>query len=297
MLRIAGHTLGTPGMDVLEALELFAAAGLDAAELIWQQGYEAGLPERDGGRVVGAVERRARELGLGVCALTPYMSAINSLDDAERERDVERFRRCLADAARLGAPIVRVYAGAYQPGEPDRSAKHARLVESLRLLARDAQAAGVTLAVENHFNTMAVSARETVELVEAVAEPAVGILYDQANLAFTHGEDAEAAIALQAPWIRHVHVKDLVFVDRDRPLVATAVHKVDAEERAVRSRVVGDGELDWPGIVAALLNSGYDGALSLEYEYRWHPQDLPEPAEGLRRGAETLREYLGAARS
>ena len=33
---IAGHTLGTPGRDLAEALRLFGAAGLDAAEVIYQ---------------------------------------------------------------------------------------------------------------------------------------------------------------------------------------------------------------------------------------------------------------------
>ena len=45
-MRIAGHTLGTPEQTVPEALALFAAAGLDAAELIYQDGYRSGLPLR-----------------------------------------------------------------------------------------------------------------------------------------------------------------------------------------------------------------------------------------------------------
>jgi hypothetical protein len=32
--------------------------------------------------------------------------------------------------------------------------------------------------------------------------------------------------------------------------------------------------------------------LTLEYEYRWHPQDLPEPSVGFARGAEALRALL-----
>jgi L-ribulose-5-phosphate 3-epimerase len=30
----------------------------------------------------------------------------------------------------------------------------------------------------------------------------------------------------------------------------------------------------------------------MEYEYRWHPQDLPPPEEGFKRGAEYLRRIL-----
>ena len=53
-MRLAGHTLGTPEQTVPEALALFAAAGLDAAEVIYQDDYRSGLPLRDRQRREGA---------------------------------------------------------------------------------------------------------------------------------------------------------------------------------------------------------------------------------------------------
>ena len=60
----------------------------------------------------------------------------------------------------------------------------------------------------------------------------------------------------------------------------------------MRSRVVGDGIVPWGGILTALSTLGYDDVLTLEYEYRWHPQDLPEPAVGFARSAAALRALL-----
>jgi sugar phosphate isomerase/epimerase len=60
----------------------------------------------------------------------------------------------------------------------------------------------------------------------------------------------------------------------------------------VRSRVVGEGVLDWFSILKKLTDSGYDGYLSLEYEYRWHPDDLPPPEEGFKISAETLKRFI-----
>lgn len=294
MQPIAGHTMGTPGMSVPDALRLFKEAGLDAAEIVWQDGYECGLPEGDGQRTLSAVEQASRHLGIEVCALTPYMTAINSLDEGERQRDLARFRTCIADAARLGAGRIRVYAGSFLEGEDElRARKWSLLIASLRELAPEAARRGVILVVENHFNTMTMSAADTAKLMRELGDlPGVGILYDQANLTFTHCEPHPEAIALQAPWIRHVHVKDLVFTDPGAPFRASAVNRVDAGERTVRSRVLGEGVLDWAGILAALRSAGYAGTLSLEYEYRWHPQDLPDPREGFRRSAERLRRLL-----
>lgn len=292
--QIAGHTMGTPGMSVPDALHLFKDAGLDAAEIVWQDGYQSGLPEEDGQRTLQLVEVASRELGIGVCALTPYMTAINSLDEAERQRDLGRYRKCIADAARLGARRIRVYAGSFLEGEEGlREPKWSLLIASLRELGPEAARQGIILVVENHFNTMTMSAAEAAQLMRDLdGVLGVGILYDQANLTFTHQERYPEAIEIQAPWIRHVHVKDLVFTDPGAPFHASAVNRVGAGERSVRSRVLGEGVLDWVGILAALRAAGYDETLTLEYEYRWHPQDLPEPREGFRRSAEHLRRLL-----
>lgn len=291
-MKIAGHTLGTPGMSVVEALHLFHKAGIQAAEIIWTNDYPAAIPEQDNAAITARVKQAAAELGMELAGLTPYMSDFNSLDPQVRARDYQRMLACIHTAAELQARHIRVYAGSYQPGEAQREEKWAWLVDSLQRLGEKAQAAGVLLCVENHFNTMTVSAAETAALMQAVDSPAVRILYDQANLAFTYNEPYQQAIPLQQPWIAHVHVKDLVFVDPNRPFTADAVARVKAEDRAVRSRVVGEGVLDWPAILASLKAAGYHGYLSLEYEYRWHPQDLPEPAEGFRRSADTLKQML-----
>jgi sugar phosphate isomerase/epimerase len=291
-MKIAGHTLGTPGMPVEAALRLFHTAGLEAAEIIWQNDYLAAIPEDDSGQIVKNVREISSDLGLDIAGLTPYMSGYNSLDDQERAKDMERLRRCLNVAAELNCHNVRVYAGSYKPGDGQRQEKWQRLVEALQRLGEEAETLGVTLCVENHFNTMTVSAAETVELMQAVNSKGVGILYDQANLAFTHNEPYQEAIDLQREWIRYVHVKDLVFVDASKPFNADEVARVKAEDRSVRSRVVGEGVLDWLSILKKLTDSGYDGYLSLEYEYRWHPDDLPPPEEGFKRSAETLKRFI-----
>ncbi len=293
-MRIAGHTLGTPEQTVPEALALFEDAGLDAAELIYQDDYRSGLPLRDR-RAAEQARRAAEDVGIPIVGMTPYTTAINALDELRWRAAVDEFRGAIEIAQILGADRLRVYAGSWQPDQPDHAAHWGRLVAALRALAPEASAAGIRLCVENHFGTMTQTAADTARLVREVDHPAVRVLYDQANLTFTHDEPYQDALRIQGDLIGHVHVKDLVFTDPDAPFQASETARVAASERAVRSRVVGDGIVPWGGILAALSTLGYDDVLTLEYEYRWHPQDLPEPAVGFARGAETLRTLLGQA--
>lgn len=290
-MRLAGHTLGTPDHTVPQAIDLFRAAGLDAAEVIYQNDYKSGLPLGDRRAAMEAL-KAAENAGLPIVGLTPYTTAINSLDDAEWRTAVDEFRGAIETAHVLGADRVRVYAGSWHPGDNDHDARWGQLRRALETLAPEAGQAGVRLCVENHFGTMTQTAADTAALVREIAHPAVRVLYDQANLTFTHDETYEQAFAVQGDLIGHVHVKDLVFTDPNAAFRATETARVNASERAVRSRVVGSGVVPWSQILAALLQHGYDDVLSIELEYRWHPRDLPAPEDGFRESVSVLRSML-----
>lgn len=291
MAVLLGHTLGTPDLTPFEALTLFAESGLDGAEIIWQDGYRSAIPEADDGTIARSVKRHAAKLGLQVAALTPYVTELNSLDESVRQRDIARLMAAMRTAEVLECQRLRIYGGTLLGEAPagEVAMKWARLVDAMRILGDGAAEKGIVLCVENHFSTMTVSAIDTLRLVAEVNSPGVGILYDQANLAFTHREQFEDAIAIQADWIRHVHVKDLVFLHPDKPLTTSSVASIDKANRVHASRMIGDGILDWRSIVDGLRAIGYDGTYSLEYEYRWNPEDLPEPSVGFPESARRLR--------
>jgi L-ribulose-5-phosphate 3-epimerase len=296
-MRIAGHTMGTPEHTLDQAVRLFASLGLDGIEIICQDGYACGISPSASRAEAADLGRLIRHQRLEPVSLTPYTNAINALDAAERGAALDELRRVIALAGAIGAPYVRVYGGSFPPGTDQPEARWANLVASLRQLGRLAADAGVTLAVENHFNTMTRSARLTRRLIDEVDHPNVRILYDQANLTFQGDEDEAEAIPLQAGRIALVHVKDLVWKDGAPSFTASQVFVVNEDERKVRSRVVGDGVLRWDRILRRLVETGYDGWLSLEYERRWHPQDLPPAEDGMRRSAEHVRRLLSGLSS
>jgi L-ribulose-5-phosphate 3-epimerase len=294
-MRVAGHTMGTPEHTLAEAVELFAAIGLEGVEIIWDDAYRCALRKGATAAQLAELKRRLQDHHLEVCCLTPYMSDIDSPEPEKRRRDLEDFRRCIAAAGALGAACIRVYGGAFHPEAdgPRRPRLEELLVEALRELGREAAATGVVLAVETHFNTLTCGATETAALIRRVGHPSVRVLYDQPNLEFSEREKHPEALRLLQGLIAMVHVKDLVYKEGAvGGFRSSQVFIVDESERRIFSRIPGEGIIPWPDILAALAAQGFQGWLSLEYERRWHPGDLPPAEEGMKKGLEYLRGLL-----
>lgn len=291
MYRIAGHTMGTPEYTVFEAIELFHRIGLDGAEIVIQDDYRSGLPTKCSEELLKKVKECAQANQIEIICLTPYNSHFNSLDEATRASEIEEIERVIGYCEYLGAKYIRIYGGNIAPGEDDHwQEKYEKLVESMRYLGEKAGEKGVTLVIENHFNTMTVSARQSADTIRDIASDHVRILYDQANLTFTGHEGYQEAIDIQSGLIGYMHVKDLVFKGQNREFVSSDdVSHPDEDSRNVITRIVGEGVLEWPKILAGVKAHGYEGWLSLEYERRWHPDDIPDASVGMKKSADYLK--------
>lgn len=289
MYPIAGHTMGTPEYTVCEAIQLMHKIGADGVEIVVQDDYKSGLPTRCSREILEQVKQCAQDNHIQIICLTPYNSYFNSLDEEVRQKELATIEDVIGYCNFLEAKYIRIYGGNLVAGDTEKlEERWAKLVESLRYLGDKAAAKGVTLVVENHFNTMAVSAKQSAKLMEDVNHPAVRILYDQANLAFTGNEDYIQAIQTQQQYVAYMHVKDLVFKEGVAFTSSDVAHPKE-EERNVYTRIVGEGVLPWPEILRAVKEQGYDGWLSLEYERRWHPDDIPDASIGMKQSLDYLR--------
>lgn len=282
--------MGTPEYTVCEAIELMHRIGADGIEIVVQDDYCSGLPCDCNENTLSAVKQCAEKNGIQIICLTPYNSYFNSLDETARQREIAAIKKVIGYCDYLGAKYIRIYGGNLAAGDTEKlTERRAKLVESMRELGDAAAEKGVTLVIENHFNTMAVSAKESASLIEEIDHPAVRILYDQANLTFTENECYEEAIPVQQKYVKYIHVKDLVFKEGVAFSSSNVAHP-DESERNVYTRIVGEGVVPWPQILRAVKERGYDGWLSLEYERRWHPDDIPDASIGMKKSLEYLRQ-------
>ena len=289
MFKIAGHTMGTPEYTVLEAIELMKNIGADGIEIVVQDNYRSGLPCDCDEKTLKEVKDCAEKNGIKIICLTPYNSFFNSLDEEQRQKEIDAILKVIDYCEYFGAKYIRIYGGNLVAGDTFKlEERRNKLIQSMRFLGDAASKKGVTLVIENHFNTMAVSAKDSAALIKDIDHPAVRILYDQANLTFTENEPNEVAIPLQQEYVAYMHVKDLVFKE-GVAFTSSNVARPEESERNVFTRIVGDGVVPWPQILRSVKDRGYDGWLSLEYERRWHPDDIPDASIGMKKSIDYLR--------
>ena len=158
---------------------------------------------------------------------------------------IEILHRCIEAAVALDTKLIRVFTF-WKKTELTPAIEDA-IVEAFREPARIAEAAGITLLVENEHACFTGTGVETARVLARINSPAVRSVWDPGN----------AQMALEVPfpvgynaikeYIAHVHIKD---VDKNQQWT-----------------VVGAGVIDWKGQLAALKADGYNGYLSLETHY------------------------------
>jgi len=271
MLKFCGHTMGVPGMGVVEAMRLFGDLGFDGIEIrVSDQGTID--PADFGPDLAATINAARRETGVAVACLTPYYRQFHVA--AEREAEMAGMRATVEMAARLDCSMVRVFAGKEPPtAGPEHERAWDDFASALRELGTEAAPYGVTFAIESHGGTLTPSLAETVRLVEAIGLDNVGVLMDYAN-AYEFGPPGREAVRLVAPFLKHVHMKD---------------HVVQ-EDGAFETVDFGAGNIGWPEVLDELVAVGYDGYVSDEYERCWHP-DLPPAEVAMKQHIEWLRAW------
>ncbi len=161
------------------------------------------------------------------------------------QRNRELFVAAAGVTAQLGVKYISMHAGFLD--ESDR-AYAKKFYDRVKFLADVAGEKGLLLLLETGQET----AGELRQFLEMLNHPAIGVNFDPANMIlYDKGEPAEA-VAVLAPWIRHVHIKDAIRTKQP----GTWGLEVPW----------GDGEVAAEAFLATLKETGFDGAVAIERE-------------------------------
>jgi len=227
-------TVGVPG-SVMEKARAVKAAGFEGVEPM------GGM---DPDEVLRALEATGLKAG-SVCCHTHWAKPLSDPNPAVRAAGVEGLRQSLKDAQRYGAPAVLLV-----PGVVNESVNYAdayrRSQEEIRKVVPLAAELGVKIAIENVWNNFLLSPLEAARYVDEFDSPYVGWHLDCGNL--VHYGWPEQWVRILGKRIVTLHIKEYSRAKSDKQGKWAGF---DAEFLK--------GDNNWPAIMKALDEIGYDG--------------------------------------
>ena len=221
--------------------------------------------------------------------------SLGSVDESDIPSDphyrehMELFRVSIEAAKFFGALMVRVFsfrredmAGLGNPSTRPRGGGAftdemvARVAAGLVPAVREAEKAGLVVALENVRSCWCNSGGNTRKVLEQVGSDSLRVIWDPAN-AFVSGEEdaVDAGYKAVKAFTAHVHLKDAVVED--------------VEAGRTRWERIGDGDVDLGRQLKALRDDSFAGCISIETH--WAPQDSDRETN-TRRTYEGLIELL-----
>ena len=243
-------------MTLEEVITFCAELGFDAVDPTGY--YFTGYPAPPADDYIHRVKLHAFRLGVSISG-TGVRNDFAVPDKSRRQSDVDLVGRWVEVAAKLGAPVLRVFDGRAMPAGFEKADVFEWIIEGLEASVAHGQAGGVAIVLQNHNDALKTAA-DFLEIRRRITSPWFGLNVDIGSLRTT--SDPYREIAALAPHAYTWQVKELVY-------------RNDVEER-----------VDLRQIVRILRDTGYRGFVPIE---TLGPGD---PREKVRRFFGEFREAL-----
>jgi sugar phosphate isomerase/epimerase len=235
------------GMSLFQLLDFAAKNNFDAIDLTgyFFPGYPA-VPTDD---YINSVKRRAFQLGLDISG-TGVKNDFANPDASKRAADVKLVKAWIDVAAKLGAPVIRVFAGEIPQGYENRRAEIAQyMAASLKECAEYGKQKGVLVGVQNHGDFLQ-TAEQCIEIVKLVDSEWFGLIVDTGKFLTP---DPYVDIEKVMPYAVNFQIKESPFGPR------------------------GTVKTDLKRLMKIVHNSGFRGYLPIEtLEIKGEPRPVPD---------------------
>ena len=226
-------TVGVNG-SVLEKFKAVREAGFEGVEPM------GGMAQDD---VVKALDETGLKAA-SVCCHTHWAKPFSDPNPAAREIGLEGLKQSLRDAKRYGAGSVLLVPGVARGGVTYEECWQRSIIE-IRKAIPLAEELGVKIAIENVWNDFITREDEAVRYLDEIGSPQVMWHFDIGNIIF-YGDPIKWIRALNKR-ISRLHIKEF---------------SLDLAMKLGRgagfNRAFLEGANNWPGIMKALDEVGYD---------------------------------------
>ena len=253
------------GTPLVESFKRAKSAGFDGLEI--PVGGEIKLESTDA--EVKTIAQAARDSGIMIVSAWASQALgenwLNNPDPAVRQKGVDGVKRTMEIARMLDCDAMLMVTGRLGSGVRflvNYDDSWNRVTAEMQKLVPFASQAKVTMTPENVWNKWLVSSRDMRDFVDQFKSPWVGAHFDVGNIVqYGYPEDWIEVLGAR---IKRIHLKD---------------YKMAAG--AGQGRFVGlmEGDVNWKGVMAALVKAGYRGWLSPEYGPDPNDSDLKKMSE------------------
>ena len=220
-------------MTVFDLLEYCAATGFEGVDITGY--YLKGYPAVPDDEYLFKVKRMALRLGLEISG-TGVRNDFTIVDKNKREKEVELVKQWIEVAAKIDAPVIRIFAGNQQNEGTSREKITAWMLEDIRRCADYGKQHGVVIGLQNH-NDFIQTADQVIGMIGSINSEWLGLILDTGSYRVNDAyEEIEKSIKYTVNW----QIKEKIFINGQ------------------------EVETDIPRLMSIIKNSAYNGFLPLE---------------------------------
>jgi len=181
--------------------------------------YFPGYPDVPDDKYIYHIKQKAFKNGLAISG-TGIRNNFTDPDPKERAKDIELIKNWIEVASKLGAPVIRVFAGRGTPDGYNREEINSWIVDALKECVEYGKEHGVMIGMQNH-NEYLKNADQVLEIIKLVDSDWFGMVLDVGSFAT---DDPYTDISRVAPHAVNWQIKEnLGYKDR---VVKTDLRKI-----------------------------------------------------------------------
>jgi sugar phosphate isomerase/epimerase len=186
-----------------EVIEFCAAQGFDALDPTGY--YFPGYPEIPSDEYIYKLKRKAHQLGVAISG-TGVRNDFTQIDKTARTKEIEFVKRWIEVAAKLGAPVIRIFAGPSLPEKPSWEAIADWITEDIKTCVEYSKKHGVIVAVQNH-NDFIKTADQAIDIIKRVNSEWFGLVLDTGSFVTN---EPYSEIAKAVPYAVNWQIKEKI---------------------------------------------------------------------------------------
>lgn len=192
-------------ITIEEVIDFCGAMNIDAIDITGY--YLQNYPQVPTDEYISSIKNRVHKAGLSISG-TGIRNDFGSTDPAIRAAEVKFVKKWIEVAAKLGAPVIRIYSAKKLPEGYDWQQVADWMIENMNECVQYGKKLGVIIAMQNH-NDFILTAEQAIYFVDRLDKEWFGLVVDTGNF---QKKEAYREIELVAPFAVNWQIKELTTI-------------------------------------------------------------------------------------